>query len=242
MSSVYTEKQNITLERVSLGYDLSAFSMYCRTQGNLHGYAALNQLSGFHGMDGRGFVDFSALFGQFNSASANGPGALFVFCEPTCKGEIVLVYDKFDSDLCLNNTLKNVPVITKPYVLDFSAHTMTTAEGVSVKWIKHYSLPPNCFLSELVETGELDYPDGFFASTTKSEEGEVAVRVIDGHYSIVENTLSGAFLPGTYGFRSVTRTPLHSDIFDQGVCFGGQVNPNYRWAAPEIVKLIKKNN
>ncbi len=217
---------------------------WCTAWGNDIPWDTVLQLQYAHNIftGGQGSINFSDLF----SSPFWGmwpPYAQFVFRDPDCQGYMPFVYNYLDVGLVYENKIKDGPKITKPSCwIEFAASTITTTDGVSIKWNQTLfpTVAPEGAVSVDVWAFGLTDSYGFFASRTKSEDNEIAVRKIGNKVVPVENTLEKGVSIGKYSLKASKRDVPFSDILARGVCMGGQVRKNYRWFPPEIVELVKK--
>lgn len=244
--STYTEAQDISIGTVQLGYDLSSFVRFCMDQYKRIPEATISQLSSSHNIDpwAPGSLTLSNLLvGPYFSDTP--PEVRFVFSDPYCQGELPYIYNTDDGYLCFQNKIRNAPKLRATTMVDFFAHTIKTVDEVSIKWRANLYpiLSSGTASMDISVYGNVDFPSfGFLASSTKSENNEVAVRVYGKFAEVVENTFNPNRFQkkNSYSMRPVARQIVFSDVLGQDVCAGGRAKTNYKWMQPEIVELINK--
>lgn len=184
-------------------------------------------------------MNFNSLFYNTNNYSGSGPEARFVFYLPDCKDQIIVKYNRFDDKLCNQNTITNAPKIKKTHSVDFSAHTIKTSQnGICIKWKKTSVVTGVGSYINLDLKGTVDYPTYLFSTGTKGGN-QVAVRIVDNKFILVENTLSQEVAVGDYTPTIVDETPVVSDLLRKNVCIAGNMDVDVKWSVPFIVKLEK---
>ena len=242
--------QDISLGTVRLSYDLTPLAYTCIQGGGQFPASSAAQMQRSHNILYlvAGDLSFSDLLNPYNVSGIEGPRAEFRFFDPDCSGSGDYYFDPYNSwELIYQNKIPNAPKITKPTCwADFFAKTVTTTDELCIKWFCTIPLVLGASGSvssmDVISFGQVEYPFGFTATKTKADEGEVAIRIRDGHSFLVENTITGNLQIGKYTTKAVKRRVVFSDVLSQSVCVGGQVSSSHKWLSPEIVSLVKKGN
>ena len=240
--SVYTQTQDISISSVSLMYDVTYFMNDCLNRTGSFPMNTMSQLMNSHNVNcfAPGTLTFSNLLSGFYQGISY-PYVQFVFTDPECSGSWTNGYTFDDGYLCLQNTIKYAPKLKTTTFMSFNAQTVTTTDGVSIKWqtVLNPIISGSSATVDVYDFGYTDYPlFGYVASRPVGDE--VAIRVKDHRATIVENTVPSGFPKGNFKARPVQRQALFSDVLMQDVCMGGQVSSDYKWSAPQIVELVKQ--
>lgn len=239
----YPEKGNFDIDSpIFLRYNLTTFIEKCTEKGYVIPYSDIQELSNYNNMvpAGSSWLDFYTLFKNTETFPGTRPEVKFLFGAPDCKGEIMVSYSAFDSDLCEKRVIKNAPKIRSNYWVDFSARTIKTSYGgISVKWKKRFDMTGVGVEMVIDLPGTVEYP--FYVFTTSTKGGNQAAARIDGQrVDLVQNTVDQEFVvKGTVSVIVVDDSPIVSPIMKQSVCVGGVVNDKVKWDTPVIVELDK---
>lgn len=239
MNSVYTETWDIPLDPVFLRYDMSKFINDCQRYGNLYPASDMQELADYNDvMEASSWLNFNTLFYNAEKYSGPGPEAKFVFIDPDCKGDISIVYNRFDDKLCNHNVISGAPKIRKTHVVDFSAHTIKTSQnGICVKWNRRLDMPGQGTYMNIDLWGKVEYPTYLFSSGVRGGN-RVAIRMEGDKVVLVDNTISKDDLaPGAYTPTLVNEKPIISNTLQKDVCVGGRVDETMKWDAPTIIEL-----
>lgn len=229
LSDTFKETWDLEFNRVSLSYDYSSLPVPQYSED-------INQLSSNHFMSNpTGAIEFFHLLSGFSQdLGTKGPEAKFIFYSPNYRGEIEKSYHTQDDYLCSHNIIHNAPYINTKHYIEFSARTMSTRNGVQLKWNKVIELNGYGVPSIVVEQGSLDYPTKSLVAYTTTGD-LIAVRLVrdyDGIYSyeVVGNT-GPDVPPGDYEVEDPVQVGTPENL-DGSVCVGGDVDPNLGWDAP----------
>lgn len=235
LSDTFKETWDLEFVQVSLSYNYSKLKNPNPT--DYWDYSRdILELQNNHSMfNPTGTIDFFHLLSSFSQdLGTKGPEAKFIFYSPNYRGEIEKSYHTQDDYLCSHNIIHNAPYINTKHYIEFSARTMSTRNGVQLKWNKVIELNGYGVPSIVVEQGSLDYPTKSLVAYTTTGD-LIAVRLVrdyDGIYSyeVVGNT-GPDVPPGDYEVENPVQVGTPENL-DGSVCVGGDVNPNLGWDAP----------
>lgn len=238
LSSTYPEKWDVQLDPVFLRYDMAKFINDCQQYGSIYPAADIQDLADYNNVTtSSGWLDFYTLFNNTENYSGPGAEAKFIFTQSDCSGSITVSYNNFDDKLCNYNIISNAPKISKTHLVEFSAHTIKTLQNnIFIKWNKAYTANGFGTYLNIDLQGTVDYPNYLFTTGTKGGN-QVAARIIEDRFVLVENTISSDMQTGQYKPILVDETPLVSNTLKQDVYISGSVNKNLKWSVPVIVEL-----
>ena len=238
LTSKYPDKHDIELDPVYLRYDLEKFINDCQTYGYSVPDEDLMQLSEYNNMIlSSSWLDFYSLFINTDRYEGSGPEAKFIFSQPDCKGSVSIVYNKFDEKLCEHRIISNAPKINNIHLVEFSAHTIKTSRNnISVKWSNAYTVTGQGAYITIDKQGTIDHPTFIFTRGTRGGL-QVAARLLDNKYCVLENTVSEEIEPGLYQVSVVEEQSENIGVMNRDVCSSGAMNEEIRWSSPAIVEL-----